>query len=130
MSRLFIPLFLVLMVACSGLARKNAVLLDYSDFGPQVIASEIVGMEWWQWQLHGDSRPVNYDVKIVIYRGRSLNEIKNIYSVEPENKLDFRYLEYQQALTFLDDKIEENAFEGVTSTLEESRKKIVRTLGW
>jgi len=38
-------------------SRQEVVLLDYNDFGPQIIAQEVISMEWWQWQDHGDSDP-------------------------------------------------------------------------
>ena len=53
--------------------------MNYEDFGPQALSWEHIGKEWWQWQSHGDSNPnTKYDVKVVVYRDISLEEIKKI----------------------------------------------------
>jgi hypothetical protein len=47
-------------------------VVPYEAFGPQAIAYKLIGMEWWQWDNHGDSRPRKYPIKVVIYWGQSL----------------------------------------------------------
>jgi hypothetical protein len=47
----------LLFFGCAHAEVKNIVVLDYNDFGPQATAYELLGMDWLQWQLHGDSRP-------------------------------------------------------------------------
>ena len=133
LSRLLIaPLMAVCLTSCAALGngRQKVLVLAYQDFGPQVIAREVLGMEWWQWQEHGDSDPaVRDDIKVAVYKKIPLAEVKNKYPVEPEQKKDVRYLEYQNALNFLDEKITENLMEDVTDTLKKTRGKIVDSLG-
>lgn len=105
------------------------IVLDYEDFGPQAIANEVIGSEWWQWQSHGDSRPAEYDIKVIVYRYVDFDNVKKQYPVDPEQKKDFRYLEYKNALSYLDEKINENVIEQVTKTLQETREKIIAGLG-
>ena len=130
MSRLAFLLLFTLLTSCSVHSQQEVVLLDYQDFGPQIIAREVIGMEWWQWQEHGDSDPAAvYPVKVAVYRDIPLTEVAQRYPVEPEQKKDFRYLEYQNALRFLDKKITENVQESVTEQLKATRKKITEQLG-
>jgi len=128
MKRWFIISLIIFLEACSSVNSDNMIVLEYSDFGPQVIASEVIGTQWWQWQEHGDSKPTVYPVKVVVYRGASLDEAKKRYPVDPMKKQDFRYLEYQEALNFLDQKIEDDVIEGVTSTLRKTRNIILEEL--
>ena len=130
MSRLIFLFLFTLLTSCAVHSRQEVVLLDYNDFGPQIIAQEVIGMEWWQWQEHGDSDPtVVYPVKVVVYRDIPLTEVQQRYPVEPEQRKDFRYLEYRNALRFLDEKITENMLEDVTEQLKATRKKITEQLG-
>lgn len=124
MIRRLLYLSLCMIAGCSTPEDKCVIVLQYSDFGPQVIASEVVGMEWWQWQAHGASRPVKSDVKVVVYKGIPLSRIEERYRVIPQRQEDFRYLELQSALLFLDKKIEENLMESVTTTLVGTREQI------
>lgn len=130
MSRFVALLLFALLTSCSVHSQQEVVLLDYNDFGPQIIARKIIGMEWWQWQDHGDSDPAAaYSVNVAVYRDIPLAEVEQKYPVEPEQRKDFRYLEYQHALRFLDEKIAENIQENVTKQLKATRKKIVTQLG-
>ena len=123
-------LLFTLLTACSGHSQQTVILLDYRDFGPQAIAHEVVGTEWWQWQNHGDPDPAaRYDIKVAVYKDIPLTEVKNKYPVEPEQNKDVRYLEYQQAVGFLDEKIAENVMKSVTERLKATRKKITDRLG-
>lgn len=105
-------------------------VLQYDDFGPQAAAWELIGMEWWQWDSHGDSDPnTKYDIRVIIYRGISLANIKRLYPVIEEKKQDFRYLKYSKAIDYLNDNIKENIIPDVTSTLQKTKHKIVLKLG-
>ncbi|MCI5146157.1 MAG: hypothetical protein D3923_11665 [Candidatus Electrothrix sp. AR3] len=128
MAHRFFIFLLLLLTSCSGHSQQ-IILLDYQDFGPQVIAHEVIGMEWWQWQNHGDSDPATTDdIKVAVYRDIPIAEAQKNYPVDPEKKRDVRYLEYQKALGFLDEKIGENVQESVTETLRATRKRITNTL--
>lgn len=108
---------------------ENALVFDYEDFGPQVVASEIVGVEWWQWQTHGDSKPIECDVKVVVYRGIALKAVQEKYPLDSEQNKDYRYLEYEDALAYLDRKIDENVIDAVTDRLKGTRQNILEKLG-
>lgn len=127
MLRSLILSFIILISGCSNSINQNALVLSYSDFGPQVIASEIIGMEWWQWQSHGESRPTKYDIKVVIYNKIDIADIKKLYPVIEKQNQDYRYIEKSTALKYLDEKIKENAIEQVTNTLIATRNKIKST---
>lgn len=114
------------LTACASTqANSSITVLNYDDFGPQVIAHELIGMDWWQWQSHGDSRPRKYDIKVIVYRNVSLDTIKEKYPVIPEKQQDYRYLEYNKAIEYLDKHIEENAFPALTQKLKSTRKKLL-----
>ncbi len=126
MKLLFISL---LLVACVSSSNQQILIMNYNDFGPQVIASDIIGMEWWQWEVHGDSRPTSYPIKVVVYHNISLAAVKNQYPINQREGKDFRYLEYTKAIAYLDEKIEENVIDEVTDRLMETRATLIRALG-
>ena len=128
MFRLIVPFLFMFFIACTNQVKQNSVMLDYSDFGPQVIASEIIGMEWWQWQSHGESRPMEDIIKVVVYRDISLEKVKALYPVNPEKRKDYRYLEYKKAFDFLEEKIQENVIEKVTNKLKVTKTKLANGL--
>ncbi len=65
-------------------------------------------MQWWQWDSHGDSDPNSiYDIKVVVYRDMSLQEIESIFPVVKAAKKDFRYIEYNEAIKYLNRNIDE-----------------------
>ena len=129
MIRTVIFFCISLLCACIKDNTEKSIVVDYSAFGPQVIASEIIGMEWWQWLAHGDSTPKGYDIKVVVYQGITLENIKKKYSVDSKTKKDFRYLEYQAAIRYLDEKINENIIELTTVQLKETRTLLEREIG-
>jgi hypothetical protein len=126
MKLLFISL---LLVACVSSSNQHTLIMNYNDFGPQVIASDIIGMEWWQWEVHGESRPTSYPIKVVVYRNISLAAVKKQYPINQQKGKDFRYLEYNKASAYLDEKIEENVVDEVTDRLRETRATLIRALG-
>lgn len=126
MKKIFALMFLSALVSCASAALKtDAHVFAYEDFGPQVIANELIGMEWWQWEPHGDSRPRKYDVKVVVYRGISLAKIQTRYPIVAAANQDFRYVSYDDALRYLDQKIEENVIETVTANLKLTKRRLL-----
>ena len=109
MQRMFyalIVLSIMLFNLSYGNDSKKLIILNYSDFGPQSMSYDVLGKEWWQWKTHGDSRPgKHHEIKVIVYRNITLKKVKNLYPVIKENKQDYRYLEYQKAIDYLDDKI-------------------------
>lgn len=79
----------------------RTLLLDYGDFGPQVIAHELLGMEWYQWDAHGDEDPAHsYNIKVVVYQGMPLESVRKRYPTI-KDKIDYRYVERHEATRFL-----------------------------
>jgi len=67
---------------------------------------KVLGYEWWQWDSHGDSRPgKKYDIKVIVYRNISSGNVKEMYPVIQEIKQDYRYIEYNMAIQYLDEQI-------------------------
>ena len=103
--------------------------MNYEDFGPQALSWEHIGKEWWQWQPHGDSNPnTKYDVKVVVYRDISLEEIKKNYPINQKKNRDYRYFEYSKALSFLDKNIKENVIPETTTRLKQTKNNILKSL--
>ena len=118
--------FMIVLFACSTVTEKERYLvLNYSDFGPPIIATELLGVGWWQWQAHGDSRPKDYDIKVIVYGEGDLNEVKSRYPVSPSAGKDFRYIEISSVRKYLDDNIRDNILENVTETLINTRLRIM-----
>lgn len=109
---------------------SNMLVLDYHDFGVQAAAYELLGMEWWQWLPHGDSDPATeYGIKVVVYKDVELQEVEKAYPVVPEKNQDFRYLDFDTAMRYLDAEIEENVLPEITERLQETRDKLVAQFG-
>lgn len=81
--------------------RAGEAILPYSAFGPQAAAYELVGMEWWQWDPHGDSRPRDYPIKIVVFWDQTRDDTAKRHPVDRDNLQDFRYVEYSKAVTHM-----------------------------
>lgn len=126
---LVITIFAVTM-GHAGSLSADTVVLDYSDFGPQSMAWETIGMEWWQWAEHGDADPsYKYQIKVVVFRGIPLSAVKRLYPVVRRTKQDYRYLSYRQAIAYLNRNITENALPELTERLRRTRKTILDKLG-
>jgi hypothetical protein len=84
----------------------ESAIFDYDDFGPQVLAYETIGSQWYQWNSTGGSDPNDIDtIKVVIYWDEPLDVIKDKYPVEPRRKKDYRYLSYESAMKYIDSTI-------------------------
>lgn len=119
----------------------RTLVLGYAEFGPQVMAYELIGFGWNQWKAEGHELPDDVEVKVVVYRGVRLGRVKAAYPVV-RGRGDYRYVEYGRALRFLDRKIEEleeqkregadadsvKLSEELLATLKGTRAAIVRAL--
>ena len=118
---------LLFLVGCFS-QSKNSVVMSYRDFGPQAMSWEVIGKEWWQWQKHGDSNPdTKYDIKVVVYKNITLNKVKSLYPVNKNKNQDYRYIEYSNALTFLDKNIKENVIQAITTRLKQTKYNILKS---
>jgi hypothetical protein len=87
--------------------RAGEVILPYSAFGPQAAAYKVIGMEWWQWDSHGDRRPRDYPIKIVVFWDQTREDTAKRHPVDREKLEDFRYVEYSKAITHMERTIKE-----------------------
>jgi hypothetical protein len=123
---------IVLALCASGCVTvsRNMMVLQYHDFGPQAAAYQAIGMEWWQWDNHGDPDPnFQYDVKVVVYRDIPLSQVREAYPVVKSKQQDFRYLAYTDAMAYLNTTIQEDAMAEVTQRLKLTRAGIEKELG-
>ena len=121
-----LALMAFLLVACAHAEVKSMVVLDYNDFGPQAAAYELLGMEWWQWQSHGESRPQAYNIKVVVYKDVTLDSVKQKYPVVQEQLKDYRYVSYNDAIQYLDDIIQENLMPELTTKLKQTKQTLLK----
>ncbi len=123
-------ILIIFLCSCAGVSIElNTSIFKYEEFGPPVIANDLIGMDWWQWQKYGDSRPTKYDIKVVVYKGVKFQEVKNKYPVSSKDLQDYRYVEYEKAIKYLDNAIKENVIEELTKKLIYTRQKIRNNLG-
>ncbi len=115
-----------LLVLFPQTVLSEVLVLNYSDFGPQVAAYRLLGPEWWQWQPHGDPDPKKqYDINVVVFHGELEEEIKERFSVAPLDEIDYRWITLDQALQYLNKEISENVLGITTVRLVETRTKIL-----
>jgi hypothetical protein len=105
---LLLILICLILLGCHNSPEPYGVF-DYEDFGPQTMAWEKIGMQWWQWDSHGISSDPNYkyDIKVVVYRDMTLTQIKSLYPVDRAKRKDFRYFEYDDSIKYLNERITE-----------------------
>ena len=93
-----------IVVSCNseGNDQKKLLLLDYDAFGPQVMAWELIGYDWYQWESHGDStgNEPEPEIIVVVYRDVALEVVMKRYPVITGEK-DYRYVEYSRAIAHL-----------------------------
>src|SRR5688500_12723398 len=122
-------LLAVLISSCSANVepKSKILVLDYHrEFSPSALTWEIVGDPWYQWNNHGSSDPRQFDdIKVVIYRNISLEEVKQMYPVDEKKLRDYRYLDYETAIDFLSKHGDEPYLE----TLKDTKQKIIENLG-
>ena len=125
LTLVLLPLVVLLGLGCRTESGPERVLvLDYEAFGPPSAAHELLGMDWWQWEAHGHSRPRTYPIKVVVYAAIPKAEVEARYPVVPDKEQDFRYVTKEAALEYLDTTIAEDLVETLTEDLVETRKTI------
>jgi len=85
----------------------DEAILPYSAFGPQAAAYELIGMEWWQWDSHGDGTDREYPIKVVVFWNQTQRETAKNHPVDESKPQDFRYVEYSKAVEYLERIIRE-----------------------
>jgi hypothetical protein len=115
--------------------------MNYSDFKPSSRADELLGFESDQRDIQEPGNPNSeIEVKVVIYRNVDLVTVKQTYPTFG-GKPDYRFLEYSEAIGFLEKQIRElKAEDGgdsesiklkkqLISECEHTRSKIIERLG-
>ncbi len=106
-------------------APATTLSLNYSAFGPQVLAHTLIGSQWWQWQAQGSDDPVQtYDIKIVVYRTITEKEVSVKFPIIEEKYMDYRYLPLEDAMVYLDQTINEIQDPTIRRTLNATRTKL------
>lgn len=126
-----------ILLACSRPAPAPApyIRLDYKDFGPPAMAATLLGSDFWQWDDHGDSRPRDYPIGVIVYRGIDLARIQQLFPVIQAKEQDYRYVDYAQATDYLNHWIQEVEANSddlpptLLTTLKNTRDRIESTLG-
>ena len=118
----------------------NSFVMKYSDFGAPGSSDELLGSESSQGSgQRADDPSRSDDIQIVVYRNVDLTTVKRTYP-ELGGKSVYRYVEYSQAIDYLDKQIEElkannrdaeygKFKEKLISEYEQSRTKIIERLG-
>jgi len=104
-SLILLVCFVTACTSTRNSSSDNFIILDYADFGPQDIAEELIGPSYWQWDKGQYSKPQQFDVKVIVYRGINLNKVKEMFPVDKINKKDFRYVHYLTAISWHDERI-------------------------
>lgn len=111
------------------------------------MAYELIGYDWNEWKPYGDDSPNDVDIKVVVYRGVELGELRKQFPVV-KGKSDYRYLEYAPAIQFLQEQIKEvesykkeeqqatdsqasavKMYEDLEQTLKKTHRAIIENLG-
>ena len=77
-------LLLLGVVPAMATDKQCVKVLDYHDFGPQALAGELLGYDHFQWLRPCGVKQKKFAIKIVVYAGYSLDDIKARYPVFPE----------------------------------------------
>ena len=116
----------------------NSFVMKYTDFGPPGSSDELLGAEASGQQA--DELNSRDDIKVVVYRNVDLATVKRTYP-ELGGKSVYRYVEYSQAIDYLDKRIAELNADNNRETehsevdkqvileSEQSRARIIERLG-
>jgi len=125
-SGFLLAVLAMLIISCSQVGAGRVLILNYPEFGPQAMAYETIGYRWWQWQSTGSDDPkTSFDIRVVVYKDMTKESVSKRYPVSESKRQDYRYLEYKEAISYLDTNIEEDIVPEVTSLLQKTRQKLI-----
>lgn len=104
-----IPLFLFAVFLLPGCENEEDkyLVLEYGDFGPQVMAWETLGGQWWQWDMNAQSEPIlEHSIHVVVYDDAPISQVQERFPVNKLKQQDFRYLDARTAIRYLNRNIE------------------------
>ena len=103
--------------------KTQTLLFDFEDFGPPSMSFEILGDHWWSWEPSGSPNPnEQYPIRVVVYQDIELETVKNSFPISVSKKNDYRYLNYEQAISYLEKQIQENVIPVVTQRLKKTKE--------
>ncbi len=118
---------LIILSAMVTVVGARELVFPYEAFGPQILAEKVIGKEWWQWESEGGDIRVKYPIKVVVYWNESIDKIRSRYPIDSKMKKDYRYLEYDAAMSYLQNAIGEMKDSNLSSkTLEKTRDTLIR----
>lgn len=120
----------------------HTFVLSDADFGPPGMSYELIGNAWNQWKDEGHELPDDVEIKVVVYRGVGLEEVKKQFPVL-RGKSDYRYVEYGRAVQFLHENMKQvesykeadedgnpvRIWEKLSRTLAKTHTLIIENLG-
>lgn len=118
----------VLCGGCASRIAKSTAVFEYADFGPQAMAYPILGPKNLQWEPEVPIMIGQGKVYVVVYRGIPVETVAKYYPQDRSRNRDYRYLQYGEALNYLDAKIERNLLRRVTERLRRTRESIINSL--
>lgn len=104
----FILLFSSGCITAPAETKSDYLVLKYEEFGPQAMAHEIIGMEWWQWNNYAPDQNKKYDINVVVYRNMEESDVALLFPIDKTKNIDYRYLTYYIAKQFLNKHIDKN----------------------
>ena len=110
---------------------------EYSEFGPDVIASTVLGQSWYQWLPYGGGDiSKEFDIKVIVHATGANQLAEDLFPIDQKAQKDYRYLSYDEALSFLEqaetdvaEAISEGIpMESVAATLENTKTEIMEDI--
>lgn len=115
--------------SCSTQQKLDYTILIYNDFGPQAMAHELIGMDWWQWSEPGGFEPNDtFNIQVVVYCDGSLLDIELRFPVDKTTQKDYRYITKNDAIDYLNNHIKEDLLNEVTQQLKATKQTIDSTI--
>ena len=118
----------LLCSSCATRIAKTTVVFEYADFGPRAMAYSLLGSKNLQWEPEVPILIGQGKVYVVVYRGIPIERVQEYYPQDRSRNLDYRYVQYGEALNYLDAKIERNLLRRITERLIRTRQTILDRL--
>lgn len=117
------------IVGCASAPAERYLELTYVDFGPQAMAYPLLGQNRLGYLPHAPMGLGLGEVRVIVYRPPATAEAAAArYPPDPLSQLDFRYLTAADALSYLDQRIQQNLLGRITERLHRTRQRIERWL--
>ncbi len=114
----------VLLTACASHMSKHSIILEYDDFGPQAMAYKIIGKKRMPWAPEIPVMIGDDHIYVVVYKSVDREDLNETFKPDRDHNIDYRFVSYNDAITYLDTQIAQNILRKVTAKLEVTRSKI------